>query len=136
MNMNTHYTGKIIQLKTSSKIKTKLNKKTPPSKTTAHEKWFNMRTCSQKRYKKTKMKIKYNKEMWKPRIMKTQKTFKEGTTQEKGLSASRCSSKEKNMTSNLTPLLRRRKKILCMICITRRGCDIHTDDVQEGNKEA
>ena len=38
MKMSTHQTGKMIQVTTSSKIKTKTTKKTPPLKMTAQKK--------------------------------------------------------------------------------------------------
>ena len=46
MNMSTHQTGKIIQVTTSSKIKTKMTKKTLPLKMTAQKKLLEMRTWS------------------------------------------------------------------------------------------
>ena len=37
MKMSTHQTGKMIQITTSSKINTKMTKKTPPLKMTARK---------------------------------------------------------------------------------------------------
>ena len=46
MKMGTHQTGRMIQVTASSKIKTKMTKKTPPLKMTAQIYLLNMRTWS------------------------------------------------------------------------------------------
>ena len=46
VKISTHNTGETTQVTTSFKIKTKLTKKAPPLKMTAHKKLLKMRTWS------------------------------------------------------------------------------------------